>query len=91
MDEARKLGKLIIDQKIAACVDMWPIQSMYNWKDKFEDHEGAMLLVTTLEAKLQDIDALISENHSYSTPLVAGVDVRRVNPEYREWLVNQII
>jgi len=90
MEEARKLGKLMIDQKVAACVDMWPIHSMYNWEGKFEDHEEAMLLITTLEARLQGVDAIISKNHSYSTPLVAGVDVRRINPEYREWLVNEI-
>lgn len=90
MEEARKLGKLMIERKIAACVDMWPIQSMYIWEGKFQDIPQAMLQITTLESKLQQVDDLISANHSYAIPMIAGTDVRRINIEYKEWLVNQI-
>lgn len=90
LDEAKRLGRLMVESKMAACVDLWPIQSMYNWKGKFEDIQQIMLMITTLESKLQAVDDLISNNHSYATPLIAGVDVRRVNHEYKEWLVKQI-
>lgn len=90
MEEARKLGTMMVEQKVAACVDMWPIHSIYEWEGKVTDHEEAMLRVTTLEARLQMVDQIISKNHSYSVPMIATVDVRRINPEYREWLVKEI-
>jgi len=86
-EEAKKLGSLIIERKIGACVDFWPVESVYMWEGKMEDRSQAMLMITTLESKLPDVENLISQNHSYSVPLVAGVDIRRLNHSYKEWMV----
>ncbi len=86
-DEATKLGQLIIKRKLAACVNIWPIQSMYPGKDgKLSTQLEAALLIKTLETKISDIEALISKNHSYATPFIGAWDVRRFNREYREWM-----
>lgn len=90
MEEAEKLGGLIISKKIAACVDLWPITSCYNWEGAYQCVEQAMLLVTTFEAKLEEVNEIISENHTYSVPLIAGVDVRRINRPYKEWMTEVI-
>jgi periplasmic divalent cation tolerance protein len=90
MGEAEKLGGLIISKKIAACVDLWPITSCYNWEGAYQCVEQAMLLVTTFEAKLEEVNEIISENHTYSVPLIAGVDVRRINHPYKEWMTEVI-
>lgn len=91
MDEAKKLGGLIISKKIAACVDFWPISSCYNWENGQKCVEQAMLLITTFEAKLEDLNQIISDNHTYSVPLIAGVDVRRINHPYKEWMMKEIV
>jgi periplasmic divalent cation tolerance protein len=90
MDEAENLGSLIVNKKIAACVDFWPIKSCYSWKDAFQCVDQAMLLVTTFEAKLEDVNQIISDNHTYSAPMIAGVDVRRINHPYKEWMMEVI-
>ena len=90
MDEAKVLGELIISKKIAACVDFWPVSSCYNWKGALQHVTQAMLLVTTFETKLEEVNQIISENHTYSTPLIAGVDVRRINHPYKEWMMEEI-
>lgn len=89
-EEAKSLGKLIIDKKIGACVDYWPINSMYNWKNGFKEISQIMLLITTLESKLEEVNNLISKHHSYSAPLIAGLDVRRINRAYKEWMMQNI-
>ena len=90
MDEAQKLGSLIVNNKIAAFVDFWPISSCYNWKGSFQCVPQAMLLVTTFEAKLEEVNEIISLHHTYSVPLIAGVDVRRINHPYKEWMTEVI-
>ena len=89
-DEAKDLGELIINKKIAACVDFWPISSCYNWKGSLQCVSQTMLLVTTFENKLEDVNQIISEHHTYSVPLIAGVDVRRINHPYKEWMMEVI-
>jgi len=90
MEEAQSLGTLIINKKIAACVDFWPISSCFNWKGSFQCVSQAMLLITTFEAKLKEVNEIISDNHTYSIPLIAGVDVRRINHSYKEWMTESI-
>ena len=90
MDEAKRLGALIIEHRVGACVDFWPISSCYNWEGSIKCVDQIMLLVTTLESKLEEVNKLISENHSYSIPLIAGVDIRRLNHPYKEWMMNEI-
>jgi periplasmic divalent cation tolerance protein len=89
--EAKLLGKLIINQKMGACVDYWPIDSMYNWESKLKEVSQVMLMITTLENKIEEVNDLISKHHSYSTPLIAGVDIRRMNRAYKEWMTEKIV
>ena len=90
MDEAKRLGELIINKQIGACVEFWPTYSCYNWKEEYKCVSQAMLLITTFESKLEDVNTLISENHTYSVPMIAGVDVRRINHPYKEWMTEVI-
>lgn len=90
MEEAKVLAEVIISKKIGACVDYWPISSCYNWQGSLSTVTHAMLLVTTFESKLEEVNQIISESHTYSTPLIAGVDVRRINHPYKEWMMEVI-
>ena len=90
-EEAEKLAKLIIEKKMGACVDFWPVNSCYKWEGATSIHSEIMILITTLESKLEDVNELISQNHTYAVPLIAGVDVRRINRAYKEWMTQEIV
>ncbi len=90
-EEAEALGKLIIDKKLGACVHCWPINSMYNWQGEFKKMEEVMIVIATFESNLEDVNDIISQHHSYSTPMIAGVDVRRINRAYKEWMTEEIV
>ena len=89
--EAEKLGKLILDKKLGACIDYWPIRSMYHWEGDLKHLEEVMMLITTFEPKIETVSDLISKNHSYSTPLIGSVDVRRINRAYKEWMMKEVV
>ncbi|MDP3975074.1 MAG: divalent-cation tolerance protein CutA [Candidatus Jorgensenbacteria bacterium] len=85
-EEGKKISELIVSRHLAACVDMWPIDSCYIWENALKCEKEYAVLVKTNETKVQDIEDLVSKNHSYSTPFIATVDVRRLNREYKEWM-----
>ncbi len=89
-EEAKKLGRLIIEKKLAACVNIYPIESIYSWKGALKEDKETALLIKTIEVKLQGIEDLIQSNHSYSVPCIAVIDVKRINRAYKEWLVQCI-
>ncbi len=89
-EEAVKIGKKILDEKLASCVNIWPIQSMYYWEGTLENHVEAGMFIKTLEHHLAEIETLIEKNHSYATPYIGAIEVRRFNRAYREWMTTVI-
>ena len=89
--EAQTLAERIIKEKLAACVNIWPIGSIYIGEDGNlkEEKEGAMLIKTE-EKKLQPIEDFITENHSYNVPCIVTVNSWRINRAYKEWMAKII-
>jgi len=86
VEEARKLSKLFVEKKVVAGVDIWPVESCYIWEGALKCENEYALFIKTNESKVQDVEDIIHQNHSYSVPIVATVDVRRVNRDYKEWM-----
>lgn len=85
-DEAKKISTLLIEKHFAACVNMWPIESCYMWEGAMKCEKEYGVLIKTNENKIQDIEDMVMKNHTYSTPFVGAVDVRRINRAYKEWM-----
>ena len=80
------MGRSMVEKRLAACVNITPIESIYEWEGKVVDDQEAVLLIKTSEPKVAALEELIEKNHSYATPLVGMVEVRRVNRRYKEWM-----
>ncbi len=79
------MGRLIIEKSLAACVNVFPVESMYMWKGKLTEEKESALVIKTNEAKVGDIEKLVAENHAYTTPFIGVLDLKRINREYKEW------
>lgn len=90
IDQARNLGRLIIEAKLGACVDFWQTEACYNWQGQLTYVPEVIILITTLESKIENVNELISRNHTYSVPIIAATDVRRINRAYKEWMTQEI-
>lgn len=84
--EARTLAGKIVEGKLASCVNIWRIGSIYKWEGELREEKEVAMLIKTIEAKVQEIEDFILENHAYRTPFVGVVDVRRLNRGYKEWM-----
>ena len=49
-DEAAKIAKLLIDEKLAACVQLMPIESFYVWQGATQNEPETLLLIKTRAA-----------------------------------------
>src|SRR5215472_11326239 len=71
-DEAVKIAKLLIDEKLGACVQLLPIESFYFWQGETQNEAEFLMLVKTRTALFDKAIARIKENHSYTVPEIVA-------------------
>jgi periplasmic divalent cation tolerance protein len=86
-EEANLLAAKIVEEKLAACVQVLPqIMSHYYWDGAMQKELENLLLIKTLEAKFDSLERFIKENHSYDVPEIVSVKAEDVSVEYLSWM-----
>jgi periplasmic divalent cation tolerance protein len=85
--EARSLARRLVDDRIAACVNIvGPIRSIYRWRDAIEDEAEFLLLIKTTSNRLKEAERRVSELHSYEVPELLVISPERGSASYLAWL-----
>ena len=87
-EEAKKIGRALIEKKAAGCVNIAPIHSIYPENGALKEVSEVSLLVKTIDSKVQIVEDIVRDLHSYTTPCIASFALHRLNREYKDWLVN---
>jgi|SRR3989344_6789140 len=89
-EEAKKIGRALVGKKVAGCVNISEIKSIYQDNGKTHEVTEAAMLVKTTDAKVQEVEDVVRALHSYKVPCIASFSLHRLNHEYKEWLVNRV-
>ena len=87
-DRADAIARTLIEEHLAACINLLPIRSVYRWKGAVtEDAETTALIKVSVER----VDALtkrLRALHPYELPeiLVFDIDAERSLAEYIDWV-----
>ena len=88
--EAENLTKRLLQQKLAACVNLLPVASHYRWKGKIEEAEEILMLVKTQRRLINQIVKLVERHHSYEVPEVIALPLIEGNPKYLQWIAESV-
>ena len=84
-ENALQMAKLLIKEKIAACVSIKQIFSVYEWDDYIEETKEFEI---TIKSKLEFKDSLVDFLHKISTYDVPQIIYKKFNSDikYHDWL-----
>jgi periplasmic divalent cation tolerance protein len=87
MDAARLLGQQLIDERLAACVQIQGgVQSIYRWDGTLCNDAEVLLSAKTATAQWKGIEAFIRANHPYQLPEIIALKPAEYSRAYGRWV-----
>jgi periplasmic divalent cation tolerance protein len=84
---ARKLARVALRTRAAACANLVPgLESHYWWKGKIESSAEVLIIFKTTRKLLGKLEKVVLKNHPYDTPEFIVLPLRAGNERYLAWL-----
>lgn len=88
-DDAERLARSMVGQRLAACVQIEAIDSVYRWDGQLQ-HEGELrLLLKTCAATYPALEAALRREHPYTLPAIVAVPCERAEPAFAAWVAQE--
>ncbi len=84
--EAERIAIGLVDQKLAACVQISKITSYYTWKGQTHNDPEYRLLIKAPSNLYNRIEQCIKDMHSYEVPEIIQIPIQAGFKEYLDWI-----
>jgi len=85
-EEAKKLSDGLISGKLAACVNIAHVDSVFRWQGKIENQGERLMIIKSVKSKFDEIEKFVKANHSYDCPEIIAVKIEAVSDNYAAWV-----
>ena len=85
-ERARAMAESLVDRKLAACVQISAIDSVYVWRGAIQNDREYRLMAKTLASRYADIEAAIRQLHTYDLPAIYAIELSEVFAPYADWV-----
>ncbi|MEW6620252.1 MAG: divalent-cation tolerance protein CutA [bacterium] len=86
-EEATKIANKLVEDKIAACVNIIPhIHSIFWWENKIDKSAESLLIIKTRKSLLKKLITMVKKVHSYTVPEIIALPIIGGNEDYLRWL-----
>jgi periplasmic divalent cation tolerance protein len=85
-EDARRLARMLVEEKLAACVQLLPIESFYRWEGAVQNEGEVLLLIKTRTSLFEEAIARIKTAHPYTVPQIVGWPFSAGHQPYLDWI-----
>ncbi len=86
-EEARALGRVLLEKKLVACVNIVSdVDSFFWWEGKIDRAGECLLILKTRYSVFQALTAVVKAQHSYSVPEIIALPVIAGQKDYLAWI-----
>jgi periplasmic divalent cation tolerance protein len=88
-ENAQKLANHLLQKKMVACANIFPIKSMYWYNGTIENEQEYVSIIKTTPENWEISQKEISEIHPYEVPCIIKIEVE-ANKEYEKWIYSMV-
>lgn len=85
-DEALRIAHALVERRLAACVQLSAIDSVYRWQGEVQQEPEVRLVVKTVDSRYDEVERAIRGLHPYTLPQIVAVALDRALPAYADWV-----
>lgn len=89
LEQARAIAHALVERKLAACVQISNIESVYDWQGAIQNDSEYRIAIKTTAERYDEVEAAILALHSYDLPAIYALATERVFEPYGEWVAEQ--
>ena len=88
--EARAIARALVTEKLAACVNIFPVQSTYTWEGAVQQEEEWQMVIKTDLGRWDELSQAIQSLHSYDVPELIALPIMQGSEAYLSWLASSL-
>ena len=89
-DEALRIGRSLVEERLAACVNvLGEITSIYRWDGAVQQESEVAAIVKTTAELAEGVIRRVKELHPYDCPAVLSWPIPHGNRDFLDWVVEQ--
>jgi periplasmic divalent cation tolerance protein len=85
-EKAKEIARELLNKRLAACVQVFPVSSSYRWKDKIENAHEWACVIKARAADYPKVETAIKSIHTYSVPEIVALPIIEGDKSYLKWL-----
>lgn len=89
-EEANKISKVLLEQKLVVCIKKTPVSSSFLWKGKIENSDEVLLIMDSIEENFEQINQEVKKLHSYETFVLTSLPVNQTTKEVQDWATEEL-
>lgn len=86
---AKRLARELIEQRLVACANLWPISSVYRWEGAIQEDAEVAMLLKTRAALVPDLERALRASHPYQVPCIVAWPIVGGSPSYLSWVAEE--
>lgn len=89
-DDAHDLARSIVEERLAACVNLVECDSIYRWEGAVVTDEECILLAKTTDEGYDALQTFVEAEHPYDVPCIERFDDDAVLGAYADWIESSV-
>ena len=88
--EAEDLAWALLERRLAGCINIVAVNSVFRWKGELEQQAEHMLIIKTTAAAFERVRDAIKELNTYELPECIELPIERGSEAYLEWIAGSV-